>query len=192
MQEITVGAMHLDGIDDFVQFGERIIPSAGSYTVAMFARQTTPQLGAYVELISQDGGPNFYIGHDPSGIIRVSDAWLSTGIPFPSDSAFHHYAVTVDATAGNSRLYIDGSLSATLGSAINPVPGGTDTRLGRQFNGHAEYFGGAIDDVRIYDTALTAGQVFGLAVPEPATATLVTLGSGLFLAATRRPRRYKR
>jgi hypothetical protein len=151
--------------------------------VALVARQTTAQSN-FIELISQgfSGGPGFYIGHDPSGFIRVSDSWNSLIEPFPSDGQFHHFAVTVDADTDNSRLYVDGVLTDTFGSTIATTSGGTDTRFGRQFNPFLEFFGGALDEVRIYDASLTAGEVAQLtAVPEPSTLVLLVialLGTG--------------
>ena len=61
---------------------------------------------SFVELISQGEslGPGFYIGHDPSGFIRVSDSWLFTGVPFGSIGVMHHYALTVDGAAGIEAL----------------------------------------------------------------------------------------
>ena len=52
---VSGGTLNLDGLDDFVQFGSKIVPTSGSYSVAMFAQQTaslrplrapTPVLGA--------------------------------------------------------------------------------------------------------------------------------------------------
>jgi hypothetical protein len=182
---VSGGVLNLDGTDDYVEFGEFIVPTSGSFSIAMFAQQTTSP-GNYIELISQGGGPGFYLGHDPGGIIRASDGWLSTGVPFLSGGDFHHYALTVDTVGGSTKLYVDGSLSASLGSPIGMSGGGTNTRFGRQYDGHAEYFFGALDDVRIYDHALTAQEVAQLAVvPEPATIGLAILGVLLAFFAPR-------
>src|SRR5205814_3365437 len=112
-------------------------------TVSLFARQNATQ-GGYVELISQgsSGGPGFYIGHNPNGVIRVGDSWQNTGVQFPSDTQWHLFTVTVDASANTTKLYLDGALRATLGSAIVSTTGGTNTRLGRQFDPFGEYFNG--------------------------------------------------
>lgn len=161
---VSSGALHLDGQTAHVQFPSQLVPASGSYTVAIFARQETRQF-EHIELISQghSGGPGFYIGHNPSGDIRVSDSWLNTGIPFPQDAAMHHYAIVADAAAGRTTLYIDGVSQAELPLAITTTTGGHPTRLGRQFEPYAEFFNGDIDDVRIYDHNLSAGEIASLA-----------------------------
>ncbi len=156
------GKLCLDGVDDEVRFDEKLVPTSGSYTVALFARQTVPQ-DCYRELISQgfSEGPGFYFGHNCARIqlIRVGDSWQDTGVPFPTDGLAHHYAVTVDADAGVSRLYVDGTPVAQLGSAIATTTEGDATRFGRQFDPPAEHFNGELDEVRIYNHALTDDEI---------------------------------
>lgn len=166
--QVSAGLLVLDGIDDYVQFAEHIIPLSGDYTVAFFARQTQPQIDEFVELISQgfSTGPGFYLGHHRDGTIRAGDDWQNTGVDFPTDGKFHHYALVADAGNTQSLLYIDGLLRATHGTAITSTGEGTNTRLGSQFETggtELEWFHGQMDDVRIYDTALGADEIWRLA-----------------------------
>jgi hypothetical protein len=184
---VSDGVLRLDGVGDYLEFGEKIIPTSGSYSIAMFALQATPQT-AYAELISQgfSGAPGLYLGHDPIRLIRAGDAWIFTGVPFPSAGEVHHYALVVDADAASSELYIDGVLRATRDIALPSPALGTNTRLGAQFDSYGEFFAGLIDDVRIYDRALQAAEVAALA-PEPGTLALAVLGAaGLVAIASRR------
>ena len=169
------GRLNLDGNDDYVQFGEHIIPTTGSFSVAFFAQELS-RAPFVAEIISQgsSGQPGFYIGYDQSHNIRIGDSLPNTGVPFPSDGLLHHYAVTAGA---DTRLYIDGSLRGTFGS-ISTASGGTDTRIGNQFAGTGpEFFHGNVDDLRIYNGTLTASEVVSLTVPEPCSIALFAFGA---------------
>ncbi len=159
---VVDGKLLLDGVDDEVKFNEQLVPTSGSYTVALFAWQTVPQ-GCFRELLSQGfaGGPGFYIGHscDRLQVFRISDSWQDTETPFPSDGLPHHYALTVDADADVSWLYIDGAPVVELGFAITTTSGGDATRFGRQYAPFLEHFNGELDEVRIYDHALSDAEI---------------------------------
>ena len=161
---VSAGQLHLDGVDDYVQFDEHIVPTVGDFSVAFFAQEVSPQ-ATYTEIISQgfSGGPGFYVGYDPAHNFRIGDDLLSTGIPFPSDGFLHHYAVTAGI---DTRLYIDGSLVATFGP-ISMTAGGTHTRLGRQFDPFDEFFNGNLDDLWVFSGTLTADEVAALAAANP-------------------------
>jgi hypothetical protein len=128
------------------------------------ARQDSFQVG-HREMISQgfSGGPGFYLGHTPSHTVRATDSWNNTGVSFPSDGTFYHFALVVDVEDSSSRLYVDGLLKATFGSAITTTNGGTHTRFGTQFQS-GEWFHGALDEVKIWDRALSEGEVGALAL----------------------------
>jgi Tol biopolymer transport system component len=164
---VSGGYLHLNGSSAFVQFNQQLVPTSGSYTVMLFAFEAHPT-GNYVELMSQgfSTGPGFYIGHDPNGVIRVSDSW-TPGVAFPPDGNFHHYALVVDSIAATSKLYIDGSLVSSVNFAIRTTSFGGATRFGRQFDPFLEFFNGGIDDVRIYNHALTGNEVAALAGANP-------------------------
>ncbi len=171
---VASGVLNLDGINDYVQFSQHIIPTTGSFSVAFLSQELSPQT-TWTEIISQgySGGPGFYVGYDPAHDFRIGDDLTSTGIPFPSDGLVHHYAVTAGA---ETCLYVDGSLIHTF-DPIGMTAGGFDTRLGCQFDYFAEYFHGNVDELWIFSDVLTAGEVKALSpVPEPATVLLLGLG----------------
>jgi hypothetical protein len=174
---VVGGALRLDGVDDFVQFNQKIVPTAGSYTVLVRFAQTTQQF-AYTELISQgfSNGAGFYIGHDPCRIIRATDGWMETGVSFPSDGRFHQIALAVDAVAGRSRLYLDGRLSATLNLALRSTSAGNNTRFGRQFDPYSEFFHGAIDEIKVFSQSLSVDAILATqAAPPSGSAVGVTV-----------------
>jgi hypothetical protein len=106
---------------------------------------------------------------------------------------WHHVVGSYDGTS--LRIYVDGELDQTAN--IGPIvayTGPAPLRIGNIQHSthivgptHVGAFDGVIDDVRIYDRALSDAEVADLhLLPEPATLTLLVLGG---LALMRRRRR---
>ncbi len=178
------GVLSLNG-SGYAEFGSHIIPTSGSYSVVLDFRLAGAQSGIH-ELISQgsSGGPGFYIGSSNSFDFRATDSWGSTGVTFPADTLWHQVALVVDGTGGTSTLFLDGTALGSTSFAISTTTGGSDTRLGSQFAPHTEFFNGEIDNLRIYDSAITSGELTG--TPEPSTFLLLIAGVGSLGLARRR------
>jgi hypothetical protein len=85
------------------------------------------------------------------------------------DDAWHHVAITWDAST--ATIYVDGAAVNSLASACAAVSGAFSLKIGASGN-LAQYFTGSVDDVRIYNRALSAAEVQGLyvgGVPRNAT-----------------------
>jgi len=105
-----------------------------------------------------------------------------------------HYVATFDMSADEIRWYKNGVLKDTdtflTGPfAVTPANGTAPLRIGtRNFT---SYFQGALDDVLIYDRALTASEIQQIhAVPEPAgvAALLIVWGPVALFCGSRRRR----
>src|SRR5262245_57682701 len=69
------GVLSLGGDQSYVQLAGKIVPSSGSFTVMLFAKETAPVAG-FIELVSQGDGSSsrkFYFGHSPTYFIRAGD-----------------------------------------------------------------------------------------------------------------------
>ena len=81
-----------------------------------------------------------------------------------ADGAWHHVTVVRDAAAGEVRLYVDGAEAATPASdeGVNVVPPSNAVpAIGSGvwwFGGSYEPFAGSIDEVALFDRALTAEE----------------------------------
>ena len=111
-------------------------------------------------------------------------------------SEWHHVAVVGSTLAGNLTVYFDGVQVAQDASLANGVTfngadgfGSAHLAVGAAREGGSlnRVFGGLIDEVAIYDSALTASDLLArtTVVPEPGSALLLSLG-GLVLMRRRR------
>jgi len=70
-----------------------------------------------------------------------------------------HQAMAVTSVT-NVSLYVDGQLSATTHFASNPITSSVSMFIGKSFaSGELRFFTGTIDDVRIYNRALSSNEV---------------------------------
>lgn len=80
-------------------------------------------------------------------------------------TGWHYITTTFDDTANIWRLYIDGVMVANSATAmtLTYTGVGTNTFIGRQGNGSANYdYDGGIDDIRMYNRALSPNEVAAL------------------------------
>lgn len=146
-------------------------------------------------------------GGDPRvrGAVRTeAQGGNQTGTTNIADGQWHHVASVFPGGEGSNNTdvihYVDGILEGETGTTDEPI----DTGIGGDFprisigarrqggNSAADgelssYLNGILDEVRMYDHALSQGEVQAL-VPEPATVTLTLLGALALLACARRRR----
>ncbi|MBD3260062.1 hypothetical protein GF371_05570, partial [Candidatus Woesearchaeota archaeon] len=78
-----------------------------------------------------------------------------------NDDAWHHLVATFDGS--EMKIYIDGSLQNNNSAYSGSLPTGSGIYLGRNFTeGDPVYFNGTMDEVRIYNRALSAEQIDAL------------------------------
>lgn len=144
------------------------------------------------------------------GAIRTeAQGGNQTGDTNLADGLWHHVASVFPGGAGSDNAdvfhYVDGILEGTTGTtteAINTSIGGNFPKVvlgARRQAGNAttatapaDFLDGMMDDVRIYDHALTESEIVALAIiPEPSSVLLAIMALPA-LAATGRRRRRRR
>ncbi len=164
------GALSFDGVDDYVQIeGWKGILGAASRTVCAWIK-TTATGSANIVYWGDTGASNDWLlfakGDMDGKLALTTNEGYVVGTSNVCDGEWHHVAAVLenDGTpdAAEVRLYVDGVEDAiTLSqSAGVDTPVGSDVLIGS--NG-VQYFEGLIDEVRIYDRALSGAEVAELA-----------------------------
>jgi hypothetical protein len=155
------GALELDGIDDYISTGFVFNPATSVFSVFAWTKGGAPGQ----VLISQTNGTGsgaIWLGADSSQgklLTALTDSIFVTP-PLVSgfvitDSDWHHVGVVWDGS--RRHLYVDGAEVANDNSALRKLlssDGGLHIGAGKTLDA-AEFWSGLIDDVRIYDRAVT-------------------------------------
>lgn len=160
------GALLFDGIDDYVSTPFIIDPSKGSFSVFAWVYCWTP--GQVI--ISQKGefGETWLATNTSGGklITRFCDVYFDPleSEAVISDSQWHHVCLVYDLDVFHRLLYVDGMLVAEDTSIVagNPSDGGLHIGASKDLDA-STFFSGMIDDVRIYNQALSEEQIAALA-----------------------------
>ena len=81
-----------------------------------------------------------------------------------TDGQWHHVGFIYDANTFHRRLYVDGVQVAEDVTAVSGMPSDGGLYIGVDKNLETgSFFSGLIDDVRVYNVALTAEQIAALA-----------------------------
>ncbi|MDO6802053.1 LamG-like jellyroll fold domain-containing protein [Wenyingzhuangia sp. 1_MG-2023] len=85
-----------------------------------------------------------------------------SGTTILNDGTWHHLAAVYDNTSGTATMYVDGVFEKSVdwsATALNTTS--APLRVGNDYNGVTpnRNFEGAMDELRIYDTALTSTQI---------------------------------
>ncbi|HEY7708553.1 MAG TPA: LamG domain-containing protein, partial [Candidatus Entotheonella sp.] len=163
-------ALDFDGTNDRVEIDDDdYLDISGNGTIAAWARRDAA--GVWHSIVAK-GDANFNYLHNYGLEIRdvntvtciigngTTDNVLDSVSTIAGDQQYHHFACTWDGS--NLRVYIDGVQNNSVAQTITPQANTSPLYIG-QFGGDVDYFDGAIDDVRIYNRALSAQEIARLA-----------------------------
>jgi len=163
--------LSFDGINDYIDCGNDTINPSKELTVSAWVKFTGTQAQCIVckeQQLSPYYGWSVY-GEDPWGysdsgvtfLVRSTGGSATLGNHeniFYNDGKWHHVAVTFSSLNNVAKIYVDGFFksgseigNATLNTAFNLVIGSRDKLSG--------FFNGIIDEVKIYNRALTAYEI---------------------------------
>jgi hypothetical protein len=159
------GALQFDGIDDYIETDFVLNPAEGAFSVFAWIKGGDP--GQVV--LSQTGGAN-WLSVDPlEGNLITELVPPTTRAPLPplvsetqvTDSNWHHIGFVWNGAY--RTLYVDGvivaeDIQSNLASSSNGLYIGTGKNLDA-----GTFFSGLIDDIRIYNKALSQAQITAVA-----------------------------
>ncbi|MFG1856383.1 LamG-like jellyroll fold domain-containing protein [Actinomadura geliboluensis] len=167
-------ALTLDGTTGYAESSLPAIDTTQSFTVSAWAKPTEHRQG---ELVAQAGTyqSGFVLGMHAGGeaifewptVDNNTDGtpwqWAVDDTPLPLGE-WSHLVGVYDKTAAQMRLYVNGELQAT-GNGVTPLATHGPLQIGRSlYNGFfVNNWPGAIDDVRVFDQALSGTQAQQLA-----------------------------
>ncbi|MFI5551279.1 family 43 glycosylhydrolase [Streptomyces sp. NPDC051738] len=159
----------------YVRIPNGVLKDADSVTVSTYAKWKGgdnfqwlfglgPDSDKYLFATPSNGGSSLY-----SAITKASwsaESKLTAGSQL-TPGEWRHVTVTLDGSTGAMALYVDGIEAARTTTTIKPselYDANKDHSgyIGRSLYGADPYFGGEVDDFRVYDRALTAAEVMEL------------------------------
>ena len=161
-----------DGADDYVVIPSVINPISDTFTAAAWFNVTDHPTTRII-LQQQDGtgtGRNWLYLRDSGNIASFLGGSRLTGSPV-STGEWHHAAVTYDGTT--LSLYLDGNPENSDDRAMEASDG--VMLLGIHKSLSEDFFIGSIDEVAIFDRALSAAEIYALAQSQVAGVASVEL-----------------
>ncbi|MHC4241761.1 MAG: LamG domain-containing protein [Planctomycetota bacterium] len=187
-------AYYFDGIDDYINIGSGVKPGM-PLTVSTWVRMDNPDTGGpvfrndYINSGTNRYGVLLYVADeymDAAMYEGFSASWNRRGILSygpDADSGTWHLATAVFVSINDIRPYWDGErITGTYhgsGSGLSYSSG--NGVLGHYFGagGVSSYFNGALDDVLVYNRALTDDEIrdlYDLFIPAPGAFLIGSIG----------------
>ncbi len=166
-------ALQFDGVDDYVNLGDIVeLNNASTFTIEGWANQAsnTDNERIFLKKFDNDNyiavspwGGEFYIAIKNGN--NSNACWTDYSSTISSNTWFH-WAVVYDGNgvtnADKLKLYINGNTTPVTLVFTGTIPSTTSASLSGEnayLSPSADFFGGYMDEVRIWSTARTAGEI---------------------------------
>src|SRR3989344_5578210 len=181
------GALSFDGVNDYVDLGNPLsLRPVNQITISAWINPT--DVSTSKTIVSKDitGAVDYFFRVQGPGGVRCNFEGLVLDLVgnYVLTNVWQHLACTYDGSIVS--IYKDGILlSSSAASAVTYSDSGANIKIGRRDEGGGGlYFPGLIDDLRIYNRALTEAESqtdmntpVGGTTPPPAAAPTVSLSA---------------
>lgn len=157
-------ALAFDGKHDFVAVGDSVVDTSTAFSVAAWVQPD--ELNTTMTVFSQEGGTQSTFELQYS----LEDQQFTFG--FPGAKATETTTVTPDnwyqltgvvtGCDGHAKLYVDGAAGDSVGVQPPATEGQSVIGRGKENGNVAHFWSGKIDEVHVYDRALTRSEVMAL------------------------------
>jgi hypothetical protein len=152
-------SLSLDGSNDYIDCGTvSALNSASTFSVSAWYKKASASGGGLIVGVGPFPGERFYIEHFSNNTIYVGYDSTFASVSSTADTNWHHVVYVRDS--GTHKLYLDGN-DMSLGGTPSSTTGasaGNPFYIGR-LNNYSGYFGGLIDEVAVYSSALSSSDV---------------------------------
>jgi hypothetical protein len=153
-------AGYFNGSSSVINFATNPLDITTDFTVSGWMNQDSSDASLYLFACTDTNSSNIYFNLNlQSSQNRIELIYNNVGYypPFTYQSGWHHYAVTLTGTS--LKTYRNGSLFNTQTVGISSSSGNRQTIGARLRQSNSSYGDGKIDQVRIFDRAITANEV---------------------------------
>jgi Concanavalin A-like lectin/glucanases superfamily/Bacterial TSP3 repeat len=163
--EFNLG-LAFNGVDDYLSIPPVQDPASGSFSAGIWFNIAGPPTHNS-ELLQQADGSGIgrtWLGVYPDGRLFsfLGGSNMDSGAVTVTPGGWHHAALTYDGTTLN--LYLDGTLVNSQTKTLEASDGGLLIGINKDLNGN--FFSGRLDEVLIYNRALSAAEIAALANPD--------------------------
>jgi hypothetical protein len=153
-----------NGTSQYLDAGKPVLNTASDYSAAAWVKLDQAG-GAFQTVISQDGPSNsdFYLQYSGADQrFAMSFAGVRALAPVkPNPGQWYHLVGVRDTVKGELRLYVDGALAGTASACLPQGAPTGNTVIGRgKYGGNpVDYLDGTVDQVHLYDRALSGDEI---------------------------------
>nr|WSW70712.1 PA14 domain-containing protein [Streptomyces sp. NBC_00995] len=157
-------ALKFNGEGQYAQTDGPVLDTTGDYTVSAWASLDALP-GNYATIVSQDGRRQenpFYLQYGQGGFAFSTPGAHRARLDMTPELGRWYHVVGV-RSGDEIRLYVDGRLAATSAAGTADVStGALSVGRAKWSGGNTDFWNGSVDQVAVYDRALTADEVSAL------------------------------
>ncbi|MCJ7499713.1 PKD domain-containing protein [bacterium] len=169
---VVGNSLSFNGSSDYVAFStDEFVNTSDSFSYSVWLKFnhvingtcSGPDYEYERMIVSVNNGPYLYLGSSGRMVAMTlanDDSWLilKTNRCSWSEDTWYHIAVTLDSS--KMKIYVNGSLENEIPGGLKGLSGDSfNLKLGKMHYIDSFYFYGSMDELAVFDRALSAGEI---------------------------------